>query len=138
MNMHSYLRIDGVAGGSTSSGYEGWIACDSVSWSLRHAGAGHGLAEIRFVKPEDAASPVLARLCIGATMLAGARFDFLRVAADGASVKCYEIELENVTVANVASGPRREAAMMETVVLAFARARLTAVTLGGQPESGPD
>lgn len=130
MAMHSYLRIDGVPGGSTSSGYEGWIACDSVSWSLRHAGAGQGLAEIRFVKPKDAASPVLERLCIGATLLPSARFDFVRAATDGEPVKCYEIELESVTVANVASGPRGEAATLETVVLTFAQARLTAVAMG--------
>ncbi|WBS00037.1 type VI secretion system tube protein Hcp [Pseudoduganella sp. SL102] len=136
MPMHSYLRIDGVAGGSTDSGYEGWIACDSVSWSLHGAGSPEGLSEIRFVKPEDAASPVLARLCVTAASVARARFDFLRVAPDGSLVKCYEIEVEDVTVGYVATGPRREEALMETVVLTFRHARLTSSPRDGQP-GGP-
>jgi type VI secretion system secreted protein Hcp len=123
--MHSYLRIDGVAGSSTESGYEGWIECDSVSWSLRSAGVASGRSEIRFVKPGDVASPVLAQWCIDGRQLAGARFDFLRVAPDGGRTKCYQIDLEQVIVANVAGGPRRAEAMMESVVLTFAHARLT-------------
>lgn len=133
MTMHSYLRIDGVAGGSAGSGYGGWIACDSVSWSLHGAASHGGPSEIRFVKPKDAASPVLARLCVTAAGLAGARFDFLRAGPDGQQVKCYEIELEDVTVAYVATGPRREEAMMETVVLTFRHARLASTARDGQP-----
>jgi len=130
MTMHSYLRIDGVPGDSVDSGYEGWIACDSVSWSLRGAAPAAGHSEIRFVKLEDAASPILARLCIGETRVTAAHFDFLREDGQGKRMKCYEIALENVLVANVASGPRHESPMTETVVLRFSNARLT--------ESGQD
>jgi type VI secretion system secreted protein Hcp len=125
MTMHSYLRIDGVPGGSIDSGYEGWIECDSVSWSLRGAAPAAGRSEIRFVKLEDVASPLLARLCVAETRIATAHFDFLRVDGQGRHTKCYEIALEDVQVANVASGPRREAASTETVVLRFSNARLT-------------
>ncbi len=125
MTMHSYLRIDGVPGGSVDSGYEGWIACDSVSWSLRGAAPAGGYSEIRFVKLEDSASPLLARLCLAETPVAAAHFDFLRVDAQGERVKCYEIALENLLVANVATGHLHESAPTETVVLRFANARLT-------------
>jgi type VI secretion system secreted protein Hcp len=125
MTMHSYLRIDGVPGSSVDSGYEGWIACDSVSWSLRGAAPAAGYSEIRFVKLDDAASPMLARLCIAETRVASAHFDFLRVDAQGRHIKCYEIALENVLVANVASGPLHESTRTETVVLRFSSARLT-------------
>jgi type VI protein secretion system component Hcp len=97
---------------------------------------GGGPSEIRFVKPEDEASLALARLCVSAAVLPGARFDFLRVTPDGAWVKCYEIELEDVTVAYVATAPRREAGQMETVVLTFAHARLTAAEGGTEPPDG--
>jgi type VI secretion system secreted protein Hcp len=125
MTMHSYLRIDGVPGGSVDSGYEGWIDCDSVSWSLRGAAPAGGHSEIRFVKLQDVASPVLARLCVAGTRVAAAHFDFLRVDAQGQPAKCYEIALENVLVANVATDPRRASAVTETVVLRFSNARLT-------------
>lgn len=130
MTMHSYLRIDGVPGSSLDSGYEGWIDCDSVSWSLRGAAPAGRHSEIRFVKLQDAASPLLARLCVAGTRVAGAHFDFVRVDRQGRQTKCYEIALENVLVANVATDPRRESATTETVVLRFSSARLT--------ESGQD
>ena len=135
MTMHSYLWIDGVAGGSGDSGYEGWIDCDSVSWSLRGPGQAGVLSEIRFVKPEDAASPLLARLCVSAARMPAARFEFVRTHEDGARVKCYEIALDDVVVALVATGPRRESALMESVVLAFSHARLTSFD-GSAPPDG--
>lgn len=125
MTMHSYLRIDGVAGGSLASGYAGWIECDSVSWSLRGASPAGDHSEIRFAKLQDAASPLLARLCVAGTRVATAHFDFVRVDRQGRQARCYEIALENVLVANVATGPRRESATTETVILRFSNARLT-------------
>jgi type VI secretion system secreted protein Hcp len=125
MTMHSYLRIDGVPGGSVDSGYEGWIECDSVSWSLRGATPAAGHSEIRFVKLEDAASPLLARLCVAETRVAAAHFDFLRVDGQGQHTKCYEISLEDVLVANVATSPRHASTITETVVLRFSNATLT-------------
>ncbi|WP_338761762.1 type VI secretion system tube protein Hcp [Massilia sp. METH4] len=134
MTMHSYLRIDGAPGSCAESGYEHWIDCDSVSWSLRGPSVPGGVSEIRFVKSRDAASTALARLCIGASRLAGARFDFVRTGARGERTRCYEIVLEDVLVAHVATGPRRGTEMMETVVLTFAHARLTQLTDMGEPD----
>ncbi|WP_165390983.1 type VI secretion system tube protein Hcp [Pseudoduganella lutea] len=94
--------------------------------------AAGGLSEIRFVKAGDVASRELARLCVAATPLARARFEFVRPGPDGAWIKHYGIELEQVTVANVATGTQRASAAMETVVLAFAQVRLTSGGQGGE------
>lgn len=156
MAMDSYLQIDGVRGESADSKHDGWIECESISWSITQprsatasTGGGHTaeraeLSEITFVKLADLASPVLAQLCAAGKTIPRAKFEFMRADGQGERVKYYEIELENVLIGHVAPSLARGRFMTETVALKFSKVKWKysqqkiAGGLGGNTSGGWD
>jgi type VI secretion system secreted protein Hcp len=107
-----YLQIDGIKGESRDDKHKDWIELDSIGWGVAQpvsdtlsTSGGHttGRSEFRPIscaRTVDLASPLLMQLCAQGKTIPKARIQFVR--ADGSNTVCYyEIELENVLVANV-------------------------------------
>jgi type VI secretion system secreted protein Hcp len=134
MAIDAYLQIDGVKGESSDDQHKGWIECESVSWSLRQpksatasTAGGHTaeraeLSNVCFHKLCDLASPLLAQHCAMGKTVPKAKFEFFRADGDGKRVKYYEVELENVIVAEVAQGVGG-GGMTENVGLKFSKVK---------------
>jgi type VI secretion system secreted protein Hcp len=134
MAIDVYLQIDGIKGESNDSQHQGWIECESVSWSLHQpksatasTSGGHTaeraeLSDISFHKICDLASPILAQHCAMGKTVPKAKFEFFRADGDGKRVKYYEVELENVIVAYVAQGVAG-GGMSENIGLKFSKVR---------------
>lgn len=109
----AYLQIGEIKGESQDEKHKGWIEVSNVSWGVTQPRAmavstagGHtsGKAEVHevcFDKVADIASPILFQTCAAGKTIPKAKFEFFRADGDGARVKYFEIELENVMISNV-------------------------------------
>lgn len=134
MAIDAYLQIDGIKGESSDDQHKGWIECESVNWSLHQprsatasTSGGHTaeraeLSSITFHKICDLASPLLAQHCAMGKTVPKAKFEFFRADGDGKRIKYYEVELENVLVADVAQGVAG-GGMSENIGLKFSKVR---------------
>lgn len=135
MAIDVYLQIDGIKGESTDDTHKDWIECQSVDWSLRQpksatasTGGGHTaerveLSDISFHKTADLASPILAQHCAMGKTIPKAKFEFMRADGDGARIKYYEIELENVLISYLAPSVMPGNTMSEAVSLKFSKVK---------------
>lgn len=113
MALDVYLQIDGIKGESADSAHLGWIEVSSAHWGVsqpinsRASTSGGFSAErcdhrtLSFSKLADLASPVLMQTCSMGKTIPKAKLEFMRADGDGKPVKYYEIELENVMIANM-------------------------------------
>ena len=113
MAIDVYLQIDGIKGESADDKHKDWIECQAVSWAVSQpksatasTGGGHTAercehSDIVILKLADLASPVLLQTCSSGKTMAKARIEFLRADSDGARVKYFEIEMENVLIGAV-------------------------------------
>ncbi|PWF48809.1 Hcp family type VI secretion system effector [Massilia glaciei] len=145
MAIDVYLQIDGIKGESTDSKHQGWIECESVSWSISQprsatssTGGGHTaerceLSDISFVKMADLTSPILAQTCAAGKTIPKAKFEFMRADGAGVPVKYYELELENVLIGHVAPSIAAGSIMTEALALKFSKVkwRYTQQKVGG-------
>jgi type VI secretion system secreted protein Hcp len=109
----AYLQIGDIKGESQDDKHKGWIEVTGVRWGVSQPRAtaistagGHtsGKAEVHevtFDKLADIASPGLFQTCAMGKTIPKAKFEFFRADGDGARVKYFEIELENVMISNV-------------------------------------
>jgi type VI secretion system secreted protein Hcp len=116
MAIDAYLQIDGIKGESADSAHQGWIECESVTWSIRQpksatasTAGGHTaeraeLSDVTFHKICDLASPLLAQYCAMGRTIPKAKFEAFRADGNGERVRYYEVELENVLISHVAQG----------------------------------
>lgn len=130
-----YLQIDGVKGESADSKHQGWIECTEVHWSITQprsatasTGGGHTaeraeLSEISVSKLVDVASPLLAQLCACGKTLPKAKLEMQRADGNGEPVKYFEVELENVLIAQVAPSFTGGEFPTESLGLKFSKAR---------------
>lgn len=135
MAIDVYLQIEGIKGESGDAGHQGWIECQSVSWSLHQpksatasTGGGHTaeraeLSEVSIHKLADLASPILAQHCAMGKTIPKAKIEFMRADGNGSPVKYYEVELENIIVAHVAQGVAGGDVMTESIGLKFSRVK---------------
>ncbi|MFL6672402.1 MAG: Hcp family type VI secretion system effector [Massilia sp.] len=135
MAIDVYLQIDGIKGESSDDQHKGWIECQSVNWSLHqpksatsstaggHTAARVDLSDISIHKITDIASPILAQHCAMGKTIPKAKIEFMRADGDGARVKYYEVELENVLVAHVAQGVAGGDMMTESLGLKFSKVK---------------
>ena len=108
-----YLQIDGIKGESQDSAHQGWIEVSSAQWGVMQprsatasTGGGHTAERcehrtLALSKLADLASPLLMQTCSMGKTIPKARLEFMRADGDGHRVKYYEVELENVMIANV-------------------------------------
>lgn len=108
-----YLQIDGIKGESTDSAHQSWIELTSAQWGVvqprsttASTGGGHTAERcehriLSLTKLADLASPVLMQTCSMGKTIPKARLEFMRADGDGKPVKYYEVELENVMIANM-------------------------------------
>lgn len=108
-----YLQIDGIKGESQDSAHQGWIEVTSAQWGVvqprsatASTGGGHTAERcehrtLALSKLADLSSPLLMQTCSMGKTIPKAKLEFMRADGDGQRVKYYEVELENVMIANV-------------------------------------
>ncbi len=113
MAIDVYLQIEGIKGESLDSAHQGWIELTSAHWGVTQpksataSTAGGHTAErcehrsLSLSKLTDLASPILMQYCSMGKTIPKAKLDFMRADGDGKPVKYYEVELENVIIANI-------------------------------------
>jgi type VI protein secretion system component Hcp len=81
-----YLMLDGIPGGSTAKGRDGWIDIAGVDWGVEQSvaisGTGGGMTgvgakqrSLRFIAAAGAASPMLFDACMGGTHIKDGTFE---------------------------------------------------------------
>jgi type VI secretion system secreted protein Hcp len=135
MAIDVYLQIDGIKGESQDDKHKDWIECESVNWSMSQprsatasSAGGHtagrvDVDDITFFKLADLASPILAQTCCAGKTIPKAKFEFMRADAQGARIKYFEIELENVLISHVAPGVSGGSIMGESIALKFSKVK---------------
>jgi type VI secretion system secreted protein Hcp len=110
MALDIYLQIDGIKGESMDDKHQGWIECQSVNWGINQprsatssTGGGHTaeraeLLDITLAKVADLSSPILMQHCAMGKTIPKAKFEFMRADGQGAPIKYFEMELENVLI----------------------------------------
>ena len=113
MAIDVYLQIDGIKGESADSAHQGWIELTSVHMGVAQprsatasTGGGHTAERcehrtLSLSKLADMASPVLMQTCSTGKTIPKAKLEFMRADGEGKPVKYYEVELENVMIANM-------------------------------------
>jgi type VI secretion system secreted protein Hcp len=113
MALDVYVQIDGIKGESTDTDHKDWIELTSAQWGVvqPHSGTsstGGGLTSERcehrimsLSKLADLASPILMQTASMGKTIPKAKLEFMRADAQGQRVKYYEIEIENVLIANM-------------------------------------
>jgi type VI secretion system secreted protein Hcp len=113
MAIDVYLQIDGIKGESADSAHQGWIELTSVHMGVTQprsatasTGGGHTAERcehrtLSLSKLADVASPILMQTCSTGKTIPKAKLEFMRADGEGKPVKYYEVELENVMIANM-------------------------------------
>lgn len=113
MAIDVYLQIDGIKGESQDSQHKDWIEITSAQWgvvqprsSTVSTGGGHTAERcehrtLSFCKLADLSSPILMQTCSMGKTIPKAKLEFMRADGNGTPVKYYEVELENVMIANM-------------------------------------
>jgi type VI secretion system secreted protein Hcp len=113
MALDIYLQIDGIKGESTDEGHLGWIELTGAHWGVTQpisasasTAGGHstGSCEHRILalsKEVDLASPLLMQHCAMGKTIPKARLEFMRADGNSKRIKYYEVELENIMIANM-------------------------------------
>lgn len=129
----AYLQIGDIKGESQDDKHKSWIEVTNVNWGVTQPRAtgvstagGHtsGKAEVHevsFDKLADIASPVLFQSCASGKTIPKAKFEFFRADGDGARVKYFEIELDNVMISSVCPNSANGGIISEKVNLASSR-----------------
>lgn len=137
MAIDAYLQLGDIKGDSTDEKHKGWVEVRNVDWGVSQPRAtsvstagGHtsGRAEVHevsFDKLADIASPVLFQTCAMGKTIPKAKFEFFRADGDGARVKYFELELENVMISNVHPNSGDGGLITEKVYLASSKMKVT-------------
>lgn len=113
MAVDIYLSIEGIKGESSDSGHVGWIELTSAQWGVAQpvnessSSAGGHTAErcqhrtLSLSKLADLASPILMQTASMGKTLPKAKIEFMRADSAGNRIKYYQVELENIMIANM-------------------------------------
>lgn len=133
MAIDVYLQMEGIKGESLDSSHQGWIELTSAHWGVTQprsataSTAGGHTAErcehrtLSVSKLADLASPLLMQHCSMGKTIPKARLDFMRADGDGKPVKYYEVELENVIVANIEQMVSQGSILHDNIGLRYAK-----------------
>jgi len=135
MAIDVYLQIDGIKGESQDSGHQGWIEVSSASMGVKQpksatasTGGGHTAERcehktIALTKLADLASPILMQHCSMGKTIPRAKLEFMRADGDGKPIKYYEVELENVLIANIDQVIHEGSILLESIGLRFSKVK---------------
>ncbi|MBB3118100.1 Hcp family type VI secretion system effector [Pseudoduganella violacea] len=135
MAIDTYLLIDGIRGESADTAHPGWIEITSAHWGVTQprsataSTAGGHTAErcehrtLSLSKLADLASPVLMQACSMGKTIPRARLEFMRADGEGIRVKYYEIELENVLIANMEQLVSEGSILHDAIGLRFSKVK---------------
>lgn len=135
MAIDVYLQIDGIKGESQDSSHQGWIEIASAHWGVMQprsataSTAGGHTAErcehrtLSLSKLVDIASPILMQTCSMGKTIPKARLEFMRADGDGKPVKYYEVEMENVIVANIDQAMGDGGLLQDDIGLRFSKVK---------------
>lgn len=135
MAIDVYLQIEGIKGESADSKHQGWIEVSSAQWGVVQptiapgsatGGRTSGRSEyhtLSIVKQVDLASPALMQTCSSGKTIAKAKMEFMRADGDGNRVKYYELELENVLIANMEQMVTEGSILCDRIGLQFAKVK---------------
>lgn len=135
MAIDVYLQIDGIKGESVDSSHQGWIEVTSAHWGVTQpksatasTSGGHTAERcehrsLSFEKLADLASPILMQTCSMGKTIHRAKLEFMRADGQGIPVRYYEIELENVMIANMDQLVREGGLVHDAIGLRFSKVK---------------
>jgi type VI secretion system secreted protein Hcp len=135
MAIDVYLQIDGIKGESQDSTHQGWIEVASAQWGVAQpvidagsatSGRTSGRSEYHTLgrsKLADLASPVLMQYCTNGKAIPKAKLEMMRADGDGKRVKYYEVELENVLIANMEQMVHEGSILRDNIGLKFSKVK---------------
>lgn len=135
MAIDAYLQIDGIKGESADSAHQGWIELTSAHMGVTQprsatasTGGGHTAERcehrsISISKLVDIASPILMQACSMGKTIPKAKLEFMRADGDGKPVKYYEVELENVMIANMDQVANEGGLLHDDIGLRFSKVK---------------
>jgi type VI secretion system secreted protein Hcp len=135
MAIDVYLQIDGIKGESQDDKHKDWIELTSAEWGViqpRSATAstagGHTaerceLRSISVTKLADLSSPILMQTCAAGKTIPKAKLEFMRADGQGARIKYYEVELENVLIGSVNQAAHEGGILQDSIGLKFSKVK---------------
>ena len=135
MAIDVYLQIDGIKGESADSAHQGWIEIGSAHWGVSQpksatasTGGGHTAERcehrtLSLSKLADLSSPILMQCCSMGKTIPKAKLEIMRADGEGRPVKYYEIELENVLIANIEQLVSEGNVLHDSVGLRFSKVK---------------
>lgn len=135
MAIDVYLQIDGIKGESQDADHQGWIELTSAQWGVMQprsataSTAGGHTAErcehrtLSIAKLADLASPILMQTCSMGKTIPKVRLECLRADGDGQRVKYYEVELENVIIANIEQMVSQGSVLHDSIGLRYSKVK---------------
>ena len=135
MAIDAYLQIDGIKGESADSTHQGWIELTLAHWGVTQprsatasTGGGHTAERcehrsISVEKVADLASPILMQTCSMGKTISKAKLEFMRADGQGNPVKYYEVELENVMIANMDQQVSEGGLLHDSIGLRFGKVK---------------
>ena len=135
MAIDVYLKIDGIKGESADSEHLGWIELTSAQWGVKQpksatasTGGGHTAERcehqtIAISKLADLSSPLLMQTCSAGKTIPKARIELMRADGQGERVKYYEVELENVLIANISQIVHQGDVLHDSIGLKFSQVK---------------
>jgi type VI secretion system secreted protein Hcp len=135
MAIDVYLQIDGIKGESADSAHQGWIELTSANWGVTQprsatvsTAGGHSAERcdhrtLSITKLADLSSPILMQACSMGKTIPKAKLEFMRADGDGARVKYYEVELENVMIASVDQTAHEGTVLHDSIGLRFSKVK---------------
>lgn len=135
MAIDVYLQIDGIKGESQDSTHQDWIEVGSAQWGVAQpvinagsatGGRTSGRSEyhtLSLSKFADLASPVLMQYCTNGKTIPKAKLEMMRADGDGKRVKYYEVELENVLIANMEQMVHEGSILLDNIGLKFSKVK---------------
>lgn len=123
----AYLRIEGITGGATASGYEGWMEVAAFDWGVSMPGASAtggrsatrpDFSPVTVVKPIDAATPLLAQGAASGRRYPEAELVFFSA---GSTTPVGSVKLSDVRISASLASSGEAGAMLETLSLSFGK-----------------